>query len=280
MSVEALRAAFRHSASTGAARLVLLAMADEASSEGYLTAYRRSQSWFARKANVDARTVRRAIETLVELGEAEVLTVGDGRTLSDYRLILPGLGSGGEDPVDRHGEPTPREGTSPAPREGTSPGGEGTSPAPSSRSLPLDSRSGKNNAREQLTLVEPPAPPAVREEGLTLIGFDAFWRAYPRREGKGAARRAWDKAIRRTRAEDIIAGAMRYAADPNRVDAFTAHASTWLNADRWTDEPLPARAGAAPARRSAMGSTMDAARALLASGAHRQAAPPALETGT
>ena len=34
---------------------------------------------------------------------------------------------------------------------------------------------------------------------------------------------------------------MRYADDPNRVEAFTAHPTTWLNAGRWNDEPLPER---------------------------------------
>jgi hypothetical protein len=39
----------------------------------------------------------------------------------------------------------------------------------------------------------------------------------------------------------ILAGAKRYAADPNREDEFTAHPSTWLNQDRWLDGPLPQR---------------------------------------
>lgn len=285
MSVEALTIVFRHSASTGAARLVLLAMADEASSEGYLTAYRRSQSWFARKANVDARTVRRAIDTLVELGEVEVLTVGDGRTLSDYRLILPGLGSGGEDPIDRHGEPTPRAGTSPTPRAGTSPGGEGDTPAPSSRSHPLDSRSGRNNAREQLSLVPVETPPAERPSGVTHgsdadVWFDRFWSVFPRREGKGQARRAWATARRRgIPAEKIILGAERYRDDPNRDPGFTRLPATWLNGEDWDADPLPARRPNPAPKRSAMGTTMDSARALMASGAHRQATAPALETG-
>ena len=30
-----------------------------------------------------------------------------------------------------------------------------------------------------------------------------------------------------------------FASDPNRDETFTPHPSTWLNAERWTDEPLP-----------------------------------------
>jgi uncharacterized protein YdaU (DUF1376 family) len=71
--------------------------------------------------------------------------------------------------------------------------------------------------------------------------FVDFWNVYPLKVGKGAAQKAFDKAIRTTDAEVIIRGALRYKSDPNRVQAYTAHASTWLNAQRWLDEPLPPR---------------------------------------
>lgn len=71
--------------------------------------------------------------------------------------------------------------------------------------------------------------------------FDRFWKAYPRRTAKAQARKAFEKAVRRASPEGIIAGAQRYADDPNRDPTYTAHASTWLNGDRWTDEPLPPR---------------------------------------
>ena len=69
--------------------------------------------------------------------------------------------------------------------------------------------------------------------------FDEFWSIYPRRQAKGAAVKAWAKAIRVASPEVIIAGARRYRDDPNRHDEFTAHAATWLNHGRWEDEPLP-----------------------------------------
>lgn len=75
-------------------------------------------------------------------------------------------------------------------------------------------------------------------------GFDAFWQVYPRREAKGAARKAWDKAVAKATPEVIIEGAKRYAADPNRDQRYTAHAATWLNGERWGDDPLPSRIGA------------------------------------
>lgn len=49
------------------------------------------------------------------------------------------------------------------------------------------------------------------------------------------------KACKKASVELIIEGAKRFASDPNRQAEFTAHASTWLNQERWTDAPLPSR---------------------------------------
>jgi hypothetical protein len=90
----------------------------------------------------------------------------------------------------------------------------------------------------------PPAPAPVPPSGP---GFEDFWQAYPRKVGKGAARKAWDAAVGRKRVDPrvIITGARRYAADPNlpteAEKSFIPHPSTWLNAERWGDEPLPPR---------------------------------------
>ena len=69
--------------------------------------------------------------------------------------------------------------------------------------------------------------------------WDEFWKIYPLKVGKGAAFKAFDKAIRRATPQEIIDGAKRYADDPNRNPGYTAHAATWLNADRWADPLLP-----------------------------------------
>ena len=73
--------------------------------------------------------------------------------------------------------------------------------------------------------------------------FNLFWAIYPRKEAKGAARTAFIKACKKAPVEIIIEGAKRFASDPNRQPEFTAHASTWLNQERWTDDALPARGG-------------------------------------
>src|SRR5699024_635907 len=78
--------------------------------------------------------------------------------------------------------------------------------------------------------------------------FEAFWDHYPRKSDKRSALKAWQRAVKRASNDELIAGAIRYRNDPNREDQYTKHGATWLNADGWLDEPLPAR-GSAPKRR-------------------------------
>ena len=65
--------------------------------------------------------------------------------------------------------------------------------------------------------------------------FAAFWRAYPRKVGKGAARTAFAKAMRKTTLDVILLALSRaqWSSDPQ----YIPHPSTWLNAERWDDEP-------------------------------------------
>lgn len=123
MAVVVMSAVFERSRSKGAARLVLLALADVAADTGEVTAYRRSRSALAAKANVDAKTVTAAIATLVELGELEVLAVGGGRRSSDYRITLPPpVPRGGEIPplvvADEGGRDSPPAGAPAPPQRG------------------------------------------------------------------------------------------------------------------------------------------------------------------
>lgn len=75
-----------------------------------------------------------------------------------------------------------------------------------------------------------------------MTSFEEFWKLYPRKQAKGAARSAFVKALKKADLETILAGVRRFASDPNRQDEFTAHASTWLNQERWTDEAQPNKA--------------------------------------
>ncbi|UCR74445.1 RepA-like replication initiator [Mycobacterium phage Beakin] len=74
--------------------------------------------------------------------------------------------------------------------------------------------------------------------------FEAWWEHYPRKVGKAAALKAWRKALKRATKEELIAGAIRYAEDPNRVEQFTKYPEGWLSRDGWLDEPIPGRKAA------------------------------------
>jgi hypothetical protein len=89
MSVEQIAKVLNNSHSTGGDRLLLIAMANEAHSDGDLSAYKRSLRWLAHTANMSERSAARCLKNLVELGEVEIVGRGDGRQSSDYRLTIP-----------------------------------------------------------------------------------------------------------------------------------------------------------------------------------------------
>ena len=71
--------------------------------------------------------------------------------------------------------------------------------------------------------------------------FEAFWRSYPRRVAKGAARKAWDKAIKKTTLENMLKAITEYVAKkPEKIDF--KHPATWLNGECWDDEWEPVQA--------------------------------------
>lgn len=115
----------------------------------------------------------------------------------------------------------------------------GTSSLPVEPAAPSDGSAGRD-----LVLVSPePAPtrkarakaePTAAEQKL----FDEFWAIYPRRVAKQPALEAYLVVVRRgVDPQAILQGLRAYASsrlgkDPEK----TAHAATWLNAGRWTDE--------------------------------------------
>lgn len=75
-----------------------------------------------------------------------------------------------------------------------------------------------------------------------LDGFEKFWTAYPRRQAKAEALRAYRKALKISSAEVILAGAAQYGTDPYLPPKqFVPMPATWLNQERWDDGPLPER---------------------------------------
>jgi hypothetical protein len=84
-----------------------------------------------------------------------------------------------------------------------------------------------------------PSPPAGG-----AAAFAEWYMAYPRKVGKEAARKAYDRVVRKVAPAVLLAAARKYSADPNLPEKqFIPHPATWLNQGRWEDEPLPPRAG-------------------------------------
>ncbi|ASR83215.1 replication initiation protein [Arthrobacter phage Abidatro] len=113
------------------------------------------------------------------------------------------------------------------------------------------------------TVLEPSLNRPVEPSLLNADDFADFWAVYPRKTAKVSALKAWKAALKVADASEIIAGARRYAADPNREAQFTAYPATWLNAGRWEDEALPSRAPSGPRDRQGeiLAREMAAARA-------------------
>lgn len=74
---------------------------------------------------------------------------------------------------------------------------------------------------------------------LAIDRFEEFWRAYPRRTAKAAAKKSWERATQKIKADPdaIMAGVRRYVeACVGKDQQYIAHPATWLNQQRWLDE--------------------------------------------
>jgi hypothetical protein len=69
--------------------------------------------------------------------------------------------------------------------------------------------------------------------------FESFWEIWPaqRKQGKAAAFKAWEKAIKRERPDNIITAATNFSKSPKAHGEFCPQPSTWLNQERWLDHP-------------------------------------------
>lgn len=99
--------------------------------------------------------------------------------------------------------------------------------------------------------------------------FAGFYAAFPLHKGRGAAWTAYQRARKKTDGATLHQGALAYADLIGRRKAterdfhprFILHPATWLNQERWADEPAPGE-GEAPRKRSG---TMAALERLAAS---------------
>lgn len=91
---------------------------------------------------------------------------------------------------------------------------------------------------------------AISAEGPD--GFEEFWTLYPRKKDKNRAQRAFAHALRKACASAIIDGLRSQCASMRMRIAqgetqFIPHPTTWLNNERWADDPEPTSAVVSPA---------------------------------
>jgi hypothetical protein len=131
-------------------------------------------------------------------------------------------------------------------------------PTPTSKPEPT-SKPSANSDESTSTDTEPDGSLFGSSERVVPIsqkadaGFERWWTIYPRREGKQAARKSFDKALRAVDLEQLCGGAERYARHVKFSDRrYIKQPTTWLNQGCWDDElgapPLAAASSGAPNR--------------------------------
>ena len=81
-----------------------------------------------------------------------------------------------------------------------------------------------------------------KEKDKNLPGFEEFWDAYPRKTGKGEARKIWQKLRPNSELLQQILNAIKQQSTSDQWTKdngqFIPYPSTWLNQQRWEDEGI------------------------------------------
>jgi biotin operon repressor len=220
-----------------------------------------SQPLLGRLVGVTERAVRNAIKELEEAGHIRVAAPNKKGGSNRYFLIQQprNESSAVEQPTP---EPqfrasTPNPGTKlPQPRNESS-ATPGTAVPTNQLNEPTEETTDGYISQPTLFADEKKlAKEAPRRQESIDPAFEQFWAQYPLRKAKESARASYIKAVKSgVLPDDILAGAMRYAAERQSQDPrFTKHASTWLRGGCWADEPdgpAPAAAQTWPSQQSA-----------------------------
>lgn len=218
MSIEAMAIVLNHSRAKGAAKLVLLGIANHINPDN--DGAWPSQAKLAGYANVSDRAVRDAVDQLVDLGELRYQVAG-GQSTSQYKpnrywLLLTC-------PLECDGTANHRTRVEVSGVQGGSFLQSGWKPA------------------SDEPLIEPLIEPIMLKTEFEQQ-FDLFWKPYPRKVAKQPAIRALRKALKVTDFDTILNGVHRFAADPNKYETtYLPYPATWLNECRWNDAPYPPR---------------------------------------
>jgi hypothetical protein len=232
MSMAALRWARSVRGISGTQKLVLWALADMANDYG--------EAWPSALAMADDcclsdRAVRDALDALEACG----LIAGERAVGRATRWCIR-IGRTPEPRAETPERPavTPeRRSALPAARSTTPHPGTWFRPTPEPASdpprnvVPTTPERGSDRTlnNPHTTLIEP----STRASGEA---FEAWWKHYPRKVGKDAARTAYAAALKRGATHATLAAALQRQRWPNEPQ-FIPHARTWLTQGRWQDDP-------------------------------------------
>lgn len=219
MSIRVSTWVWHDTTARGSDLLVLLALADIADDDGFCWP---KMSVLVERVRLDRATVQRRVKALIR-GEL-VERVERPGTSNLYRVLVPWAdSSGGPQIAAPGGRTSAAPGAAPA-RQGV-PHGRGTEPSVNDQ---------KNRQSSETTERD----------------FEAFWAMYPRKVGKGKARQAFTRAVKSTPASVILDGLRRQLPALQAAETrYVPHPTSWLNAERWTDEiaaPKPTRSPLMP----------------------------------
>lgn len=201
MSIEVMNAVWRHSKSAGRQKLVLLAIADH---QGEMGAW-PSIATLARMVNASERSVQRDIQNLVAFGELAIEEQA-APTRSQYKTNRYWVTLSGVTDFESG----------------------------------VTNRAVRGDTVVTLNLKEPLLETEHAQNEFEQA-FSTFWESYPRKVGKGAARKAFRVAYDGF-GEEVLQGAKRLSADRNLPpQEFIPYPATWLNREGWNDEPYPER---------------------------------------
>lgn len=81
---------------------------------------------------------------------------------------------------------------------------------------------------------------SIAHQKVSVVSdFDTFWSAYPRKVGKGAAKKSFEKALKKTDLKTILNAveAQKQSTQWQRDGGdFIPYPATWLNQERWDDD--------------------------------------------
>ena len=210
MSVEMISLVLNNSRADGRAKLVLIGIANHHGDNGAWP----SIATLARYANASERSIQRDIKHLQDLGEL-VVEVHGGESKGQYKSNKYWISISGVSESQIRGDKL----------------GSGVT-----NQVIRGDKLGKSGVTHLSS------KPSIETYIETYTHFDKFWGVYPRRTSKRAAMKAFESAMGRASVDDILAGAIRFANDPNLPQGeFIPYPTTWLNGDRWDDGPLPER---------------------------------------